>query len=68
MSLKSGYTVNIKSKKAKQKGTKNQTPFDFDTICNITKEPQELQRFNCTCGFIDKSAVILMSSTAAVKS
>ncbi len=27
-------------------------------FCNITKGPQELQRFDCACGFIDKSAVI----------
>ncbi len=24
----------------------------FDTICNITQEPQELQRYNRACGFI----------------
>ncbi len=23
--------------------------FRFDTICNITQEPQELQRLNCDC-------------------
>ncbi len=35
--------------------------FRFDiihVICNITQELQELQRFNCACEFIDKSAVI----------
>ena len=32
--------------------------FHFDAICNITQEPQELQRFNCACGFISKSTVI----------
>ena len=32
--------------------------FCFETICNITKEPQELQRFNCACWLIGKSAVI----------
>ncbi len=32
--------------------------FRFDTICNITQEPQELQRFNSTCCFIGKSATI----------
>ena len=26
-----------------------------DTICNITQEPQELQQYNCTRGFIGKS-------------
>ena len=32
--------------------------FRFETICNITQEPQELQRYrDSTCGFIDKSAV-----------
>ena len=30
----------------------------FNTICNITQEPQELQRFNCVCGSISKFAVI----------
>ena len=30
----------------------------FDTICNITQEPQGLQRFNRTDGFIGKSTVI----------
>ncbi len=30
----------------------------FNTICNITQEPQELQRYNRACRFIDKSAVI----------
>ena len=32
--------------------------FRFKTICNITQEPQNLQTFNCACGFIGKSAVI----------
>ncbi len=32
--------------------------FRFDTICNITQESQEIQRFNCACGSIVKSAVI----------
>ena len=32
--------------------------FRFNTICNIIQEPKELQRYNCPCGFIDKSAVI----------
>ena len=32
--------------------------FHFKTICNITYEPQELQRFYCACEFIGKSAVI----------
>ena len=31
-------------------------------ICNIIQEPQELQRFNCACGFIDNFAVILSST------
>ena len=31
--------------------------FHYDTICNILQESQELQRFNCACGFISKSAV-----------
>ncbi len=30
----------------------------FNTICNITQEPQERQRYNRACRFIDKSAVI----------
>ncbi len=33
--------------------------FHNDTICNITHEPQELQRFNCACVFIYKSIVCL---------
>ncbi len=32
--------------------------FRFNTICNITQEPQELQIYNRVCGFIGKSAVI----------
>ncbi len=32
--------------------------FRFNTICNITQEPQELQRYNRACGFIGESAVI----------
>ncbi len=32
--------------------------FCFNTICNITQEPQELQRYNRACRFIGKSAVI----------
>ncbi len=32
--------------------------FRFNTICNITQEPQELQRYNRVCRFIGKSAVI----------
>ncbi len=32
--------------------------FRFNTICNITQEPQELQRYNHACRFIGKSAVI----------
>ncbi len=32
--------------------------FRFNTICNITQEPQELQRYNLACRFIGKSAVI----------
>ena len=32
--------------------------FCFNTICNITQETQKLQRCNCACGFIGKSAVI----------
>ena len=32
--------------------------FRFDTICNITQKAQKLQRFNCVCGFIGKSALI----------
>ena len=30
--------------------------FCFGTFCNITQEPQELQRFTCASGFIGKSA------------
>ncbi len=32
--------------------------FHFNTICNISQEPQELQRYNHACRFIGKSAVI----------
>ncbi len=32
--------------------------FHFNTICNITQEPKELQRYNRACTFIGKSAVI----------
>ncbi len=32
--------------------------FCFNTICSITQEPQELQRYNRACRFISKSAVI----------
>ena len=32
--------------------------FRSGTICNITQEPQRLQRYNYACGFIGKSAVI----------
>ncbi len=32
--------------------------FHFNTICNITQEPRELQTYICACGFIGKSAVI----------
>ncbi len=32
--------------------------FRFNTICNITQEPKELQRYNHACRFIGKSAVI----------
>ncbi len=32
--------------------------FRFNTICNITQEPQELQRYNRAHRFIGKSAVI----------
>ena len=32
--------------------------FCFETICNITQEPQDLQTFNCAHGFISKFAVI----------
>ncbi len=31
--------------------------FGFDTICNIS-QPQELQRYNCACEFIGKSAML----------
>ncbi len=30
----------------------------FNTICSITQEPQEQQRYNRACKFIGKSAVI----------
>ena len=33
--------------------------FRFDSICNITREPQQLQRFNCACGFISKSFFVI---------
>ncbi len=32
--------------------------FRFNTICNITKDPQELRRYNRACRFIGESAVI----------
>ncbi len=32
--------------------------FRFNTICNITQEKQELQRYNRACWFIGKPAVI----------
>ena len=32
--------------------------FHFDSICNITQDSQDLQQYNCACGFIHKSAVI----------
>ncbi len=32
--------------------------FSFNTICNITQEPQELQRYNRASRFIGKSTVI----------
>ncbi len=32
--------------------------FRFDTICNITQEPQEYAEIHCDCEFIGKSAVI----------
>ncbi len=32
--------------------------FRFNTICDITQEPQELQRYNPACRSIGKSAVI----------
>ena len=31
---------------------------NFRDYCNITQEPQDLQTFNCACGFIGMSAVI----------
>ncbi len=33
--------------------------FRFDTICNITQKPKELQRYNHACRFIGKCAVIV---------
>ncbi len=44
--------------------------FCFDTICNITQEPLELERFNCTffSAVFGKSAVIKYNvSSIAVK-
>ena len=32
--------------------------FYYDTICKITHEPQELEIFNCACGFIGMSAAV----------
>ena len=32
--------------------------FHFNTIFDITHEPQEVQRFNCACGLIGKFVVI----------
>ncbi len=38
--------------------------FRFNTICNITQKPKELQRYNRACRFTGKCAVIKMSSVA----
>ena len=32
--------------------------FHFNTICDLTQEPQQLQSYDCVCGFIGKSAMI----------
>ena len=32
--------------------------FVYKIFCNITQEPQELQKFNCVCGFIGKCDAI----------
>ncbi len=44
--------------------------FRFNTICNVTQEPQEIQRSNRACRFIGKSAVMkcnqLLSKVAGV--
>ena len=46
--------------------------FRFDTIYNITQEPQELQRYNCAYGLMGKSAVIkyhqLLSKVLSISS
>ena len=43
----------------------------FNTICNITQEPQELQRHNRPCRFMGKSALIkchqLRSKNTSIK-
>ncbi len=43
----------------------------FNTICNITQEPQELQRYNRACRFIGKSTVIkchqVLSKVTSIK-
>ncbi len=38
--------------------------FCFNTICNITQEPQELQRYNRACMFIgcDKMSSVAIKS------
>ncbi len=33
-------------------GSRFMKNFRFNTICNITQEPQELQRYNRACRFI----------------
>ena len=33
--------------------------FRFDTFCNITQEPQELQRFNCSIVNVGSIASLL---------
>ncbi len=43
--------------------------FRFNTICNITQKPKELQRYNRACRFIGKCAVIkyqLLSKASSV--
>ncbi len=43
--------------------------FRFNTICNITQEPQELQRYNRACRFIGKSTDYCdKMSSGAIKS
>ncbi len=42
--------------------------FRFNTICNITQKPKELQRYNRACRFIGKCMCCDKMSSVAMKS